>query len=107
KKYASAFFQTNLPSLLVTEGVDTLVLTGCSTSGCIRAAAIDAVSHGYRLIVPQEAVSDRAEGPHYANLFDINAKYGDVVPLAEAIEGLERLAADPAERRRAAAAARL
>lgn len=106
KKYASAFFQTNLASLLVTEGVDTLILTGCSTSGCIRAAAIDGVSHGYRMIVPRECVSDRAEGPHWANLFDIDAKYGDVVSLAETIEYLEGLPADPRERAGAAAAAR-
>lgn len=106
KKFASAFFQTNLPSLLVNEGVDTIVLTGCSTSGCIRAAAIDAVSHGYRVIVPQECVSDRAEGPHRANLFDINAKYGDVMPLDEVIEQVDALAADPSERRVAAATGR-
>ncbi len=91
KKYASAFFETNLPSLLVNESVDTVILTGCSTSGCIRAAAIDGVSHGYRVIVPRECVSDRAEGPHYANLFDINAKYGDVVALDETIEYLEQV----------------
>lgn len=88
KKYASAFFGTSLGSMLVPRGVDTLILTGCSTSGCVRATAIDAVSHGYRVIVPEEAVSDRAPGPHYANLFDINAKYGDVVPLAEVVEYL-------------------
>ena len=106
KKYASAFFQTNLPSLLVTEGVDTLLLTGCSTSGCVRAAAIDGVSHGYRMIVPRECVSDRADGPHWANLFDIDAKYGDVVPLGETLEYLKGLAADPRARATAAAGAR-
>lgn len=88
KKYPSAFFGTSLGSMLVARGVDTLILSGCSTSGCIRATAIDAVSYGYRVIVPEEAVSDRAPGPHYANLFDINAKYGDVVPLAEVLEHL-------------------
>ncbi|MEZ5099882.1 MAG: isochorismatase family protein [Thermoleophilia bacterium] len=106
KKYASAFFQTNLPSLLVTQGIDTVILTGCSTSGCVRAASIDGVSHGYRVILPLECVSDRAEGPHWANLFDINAKYGDVLPLADVIEQLRALPDDPAERRIAAAAAR-
>lgn len=105
KKYASAFFQTNLASLLVTEGVDTIILTGCSTSGCVRAASIDGVSHGYRVIVPEECVSDRAEGPHEANLFDINAKYGDVLPLDEVIEYLESLPRSAAERHVAAAAA--
>ncbi len=105
KKYASAFFQTNLASLLVTEGIDTIILTGCSTSGCIRAASIDGVSHGYRVIVPEECVSDRAQGPHEANLFDINAKYGDVLPLGEVIDYVEGLPQDAAERRVAAAAA--
>ncbi len=88
KKYPSAFFGTSLASMLVARGVDTLVLSGCSTSGCIRATAIDAVSNGYRLIVPEEAVADRVPGPHYANLFDIDAKYGDVLPLAEVLESL-------------------
>lgn len=83
KKYGSSFFMTNLLSLLVNERIDTVILTGCSTSGCIRAAAIDGISYGFRVIVPEEAVSDRAEGPHYANLFDINAKYGDVVGVDE------------------------
>ena len=106
KKYASAFFQTNLPSLLVAEGVDTIVLTGCSTSGCVRAAAVDGISHGYRVIVPEECVSDRAEGPHHASLFDINAKYGDVVTTAEVVEYFGELAAGVGGRRAAAAAAR-
>ncbi len=88
KKYPSAFFGTSLASMLVARGVDTLVLSGCSTSGCIRATAIDAVSNGYRVIVPAEAVADRVPGPHYANLFDIDAKYGDVLPLAEVLERL-------------------
>lgn len=106
KKFASAFFQTNLPSLLVAEGIDTIILTGCSTSGCIRAAAIDGISHGYRMILPEECISDRAEGPHRANLFDINAKYGDVVPLDEVMTYLEQLAGSPEERRAAALAAK-
>jgi nicotinamidase-related amidase len=96
KKYASAFFGTSLLAMLVSRGVDTLVLTGCSTSGCVRATAIDAVSHGYRVIVPEEAVSDRAPGPHYANLFDIDAKYGDVVSLADALEHLGAAVAEGA-----------
>jgi maleamate amidohydrolase len=93
KKYASSFFGTNLLSLLVYDQVDTLILTGCSTSGCVRAAAIDAVSYGFRVVVPETCVSDRAEGPHYANLFDINAKYGDVLPLEEVIGYLRSLVA--------------
>jgi nicotinamidase-related amidase len=103
KKYPSAFFGTSLGSMLVSLGVDTLVLTGCSTSGCIRATAIDAVSHGYRVIVPVEAVSDRAPGPHYANLFDINAKYGDVVPLAEVLDHFSGASVDASGRSRSRA----
>ena len=95
KKFSSAFFQTHLPSLLLALGVDTLVLTGCSTSGCVRATAVDAVSYGYRVIVPLECVSDRAEGPHYANLFDIDSKYGDVLSLAEVLAHIGTLAAEP------------
>lgn len=99
KKFASAFFQTNLPSILTAEEIDTIILTGCSTSGCIRAAACDGVSNGYRMIVPEECVSDRAEGPHRANLFDINAKYGDVVPLRDVVAYIEGLPGSREERR--------
>jgi nicotinamidase-related amidase len=89
KKYASAFLGTPLASTLVSRGVDTVVVTGCTTSGCVRATVIDALSHGFRPIVPEEAVGDRAREPHDANLFDIDSKYGDVVPLAEALAYLE------------------
>ena len=106
KKFASCFFQTNLSSLLVSEGIDTIVLTGCSTSGCVRAAAIDGVSNGYHVIVPQECVSDRAEGPHWANLFDINAKCGDVMPLGSVLESIRTLPADVGSRRLTAASGR-
>ncbi|MFW5834959.1 MAG: isochorismatase family protein [Pseudomonadota bacterium] len=85
KQYPSAFFATPLTSTLVGLGVDTLVLTGCSTSGCVRATAIDAIQNGFRVIVPRECVGDRHAGPHDANLFDINAKYGDVVGRDEVI----------------------
>ncbi|HEV7825198.1 MAG TPA: isochorismatase family protein [Mycobacteriales bacterium] len=85
KKYASCFFGTDLAARLITRGVDTLVITGCTTSGCVRATAVDACSYGFRTIVVEEAVGDRAELPHVASLFDIDAKYGDVVPLAEAL----------------------
>jgi nicotinamidase-related amidase len=91
KKYPSAFFGTSLGPMLASRGIDTLILSGCTTSGCVRATAIDAVSSGYRVIVPEEAVSDRAPGPHFANLFDIDAKYGDVVDLGTARSYLERL----------------
>jgi nicotinamidase-related amidase len=95
RNFASAFFGTQLAPLLAGAGVDTLLLTGCSTSGCIRATAVDAVSHGFHVIVPEECVSDRALGPHYANLFDIDAKYGDVVRLEEVLDYLAALQALP------------
>lgn len=85
KQYASAFFGTSLAPMLHAMGVDTVVLTGCSTSGCIRASAVDAVQHGFRTIVVRECVGDRHDGPHEANLFDIDSKYGDVVGKREAL----------------------
>ncbi|MFA9427861.1 isochorismatase family protein [Natronorubrum sp. A-ect3] len=88
KKYASAFFGTDLETELTTQRVDTLVLAGVTTSGCIRATAVDSLQHGYRTIVPEDAVGDRAEGPHRANLFDIDAKYGDVVTTDDVIDHL-------------------
>lgn len=92
KQYASAFFGTSLASLLHAQGIDTLVLAGCSTSGCIRASAVDAVQHGFRTIVVRECVGDRHPAPHEANLFDIDSKYGDVISRQEAMEQLRRLA---------------
>lgn len=86
KKQASAFHETELDSMLAGLGADTVVIAGCTTSGCIRASAVDACSHGYYTIVPEEAVGDRAADPHEANLFDINAKYGDVRPVKEVVE---------------------
>jgi nicotinamidase-related amidase len=91
KKYASCFFGTDLAARLVTRQVDTLLITGCTTSGCVRATAVDACSLGLHTIVVQDAVGDRAELPHIANLFDIDAKYGDVVDLEDALGYLERL----------------
>lgn len=91
KHYASAFFGTALASLLTSQGVDTLILTGCSTSGCIRATAVDGMQHGFRVIVPRECVGDRHPGPHEANLFDIDSKYGDVVGVGEVVEYLRGL----------------
>jgi maleamate amidohydrolase len=85
KQYPSPFFGTPLAPMLAALGVDTLILAGCSTSGCVRAGALDGVQHGYRVIVPRECVGDRHDGPHDANLFDINAKYGDVVARDEVI----------------------
>jgi maleamate amidohydrolase len=91
KKYASGFFGTYLASTLTMKTVDTLIITGCTTSGCVRATVMDALAHGFRPIVPVEAVGDRAQEPHEANLFDIGSKYGDVVPVNEVIEYLESL----------------
>ena len=91
KKYASCFFGTDLAARLVTRQVDTLLITGCTTRGCVRATAVDACSLGLHTIVVQDAVGDRAELPHIANLFDIDAKYGDVVDLQDALGYLERL----------------
>lgn len=85
KKYASCFFGTDLAARLVSRQVDTLIITGCTTSGCVRATAVDACSYGFRTIVVEEAVGDRAALPHAASLFDIDAKYGDVVGLEEAL----------------------
>jgi len=89
KKGASAFFGTNLPSILISQGVDSVVLCGATTSGCVRATAIDLLQYGYPTIVPRECVADRAQAPHEANLFDINAKYADVVSVDDALEYLE------------------
>lgn len=85
KQYASAFFGTSLASTLVAMGVDTLILTGCSTSGCIRATAVDGLQHGFRVMVVRDCVGDRHPAPHEANLFDIDSKYGDVIGIDEAI----------------------
>jgi maleamate amidohydrolase len=85
KLFASAFFGTPLAAMLAAHGVDTVVVAGASTSGCVRATVVDALQHGYRVVVPREAVADRASGPHEAALFDIDAKYGDVVGIGEAV----------------------
>ncbi len=83
KRMASAFFETNLASLLVWHRVDTLIVTGGSTSGCVRATVVDSLSRGYRTIVPEECVADKHEGPHFANLYDMSLKYADVLKVAE------------------------
>ena len=89
KQYPSAFFGTSLASTLNVMGVDTLIITGVTTSGCIRATCVDTMSHGFIPIVVADACGDRHEAPHKANLFDMNAKYADVVDEAEAIEYLK------------------
>jgi maleamate amidohydrolase len=92
KRMASAFFETNLASLLVFHGVDTVVVTGGSTSGCVRATVVEGLSRGYRMIVPEECTADRHEGPHFANLYDMAVKYADVLPVAEVLAGLAAMA---------------
>lgn len=89
KKGASAFFGTNLSAILATQKIDTVVLCGATTSGCIRATAIDLLQYGYPALVPRECVGDRAPEPHKANLIDIQAKYGDVVSINEALDYIE------------------
>jgi maleamate amidohydrolase len=89
KKGASAFFGTNLPAILTARRIDSVILCGATTSGCVRATAIDLLQYGYPTVVPRECVGDRAQAPHEANLFDIQAKYADVVPLEDALAYLE------------------
>lgn len=89
KRMPSAFFETPLQSLLVWHQVDTVIITGGSTSGCIRATAVESLSRGYRTIVPMECVSDKHESYHYANLTDLHLKYADVMPVAEVLAWLE------------------
>jgi nicotinamidase-related amidase len=96
KTFASAFFGTALPSVLAAEGCDSVVVTGASTSGCVRATAVDALQHGYRTIVPRDAVGDRNPAAHEANLYDLDTKYADVVSVDDVLERVSTLAAAPA-----------
>lgn len=91
KHYPSGFFATDLAGWLARRGVDTAIVTGASTSGCVRATVVDAMGHGFRPIVPIECVGDRAEGPHQANLFDMDQKYADVMSLDDVLRELEKL----------------
>jgi nicotinamidase-related amidase len=88
KKYASCFFGTDLVSRLLSRRVDTLIIVGCTTSGCVRATAVDAVQTGLRPMVVREAVGDRSAAAHEQSLFDLNAKYADVVSLDETLQYL-------------------
>ncbi len=88
KHYASAFFGTSLADHLKAHAIDTLIVTGCTTSGCVRASVVDALQHGYRAIVPRQCVGDRSPEQHAANLVDIDGKYGDVVDLSEVLSYL-------------------
>ncbi|MGA1805150.1 isochorismatase family protein [Rhizobium sp. HT1-10] len=91
KQYPSAFFGTSLASMLTATGVDNVILTGLTTSGCVRASCVDAMSHGFITTVVRDACGDRHPAPHEANLFDMNAKYADVVSEAEILAFIEGL----------------
>ncbi len=93
KLFASAFFGTSFASLLASHGCDSVIVTGASTSGCVRATAVDVLQYGYRPVVPREAVGDRNPAAHDAALYDIDLKYGDVVSLDECLGALEGLVA--------------
>ena len=93
KRMPSPFFETPLQSLLVWHQVDTVVITGGSTSGCVRAAAVDSLSRGYRTIVPEQCVADKHESYHFANLTDLMLKYADVVDVADTLAWLDRTVA--------------
>jgi maleamate amidohydrolase len=88
KTQASAFFGTHLAGVLLSKGIDTIVLVGCTTSGCVRATAIDAMSSNFRLVVASDCVGDRALGPHEANLFDLGQKYADLLTAREIMDAL-------------------
>ena len=89
KRMASAFFETNLQSLMTFHRCDTLIVTGGSTSGCVRATVVDSLSRSYRTIVPEECVADKHESPHFANLYDMAIKYADVVAVSQVIAHLK------------------
>ena len=91
KQQPSAFFGTNLHSWLTMRGVDTIIQTGCTTSGCVRASVIDALSYNYRNVIVTDCVCDRAMSPHEANLFDMGQKYGDLLTCEETLEALARV----------------
>jgi nicotinamidase-related amidase len=93
KQWASAFFGTDLNRQLSALGVDSLVVTGLTTSGCVRASAVDALQNDYQVVIAEEAVGDRNPEAHRANLFDLNAKYADVLPVAQVLSQLTALCA--------------
>ena len=91
KKHPSAFFGTPLASYLVNTGADTLVITGCTTSGCVRGSVVDAFAYNWRVVVPHDAVYDRSATSHAVNLFDMASKYADVMSTAETVAALSKL----------------
>ena len=96
KRMASAFFETNLQSIFTFHKIDTVIVTGGSTSGCVRATAVDSLQRSYRTIVPEETTADKHESPHFANLYDMALKYCDVIPVAEALAHLKAMPANQA-----------
>jgi maleamate amidohydrolase len=88
KKFASAFYGTSLAEILREAGIDTLVICGCTTSGCVRASVVDALQNGFRAVIPRQCVADIAQGPHEWSLFDIDSKYGDVTTTHDVIAAL-------------------
>jgi maleamate amidohydrolase len=86
KRMASAFFETNLGSIFTFHKVDTVVVTGGSTSGCVRSTVVDSLSRSFRTIVPEECVADKHESPHFASLYDMGLKYADVLPVSEVLD---------------------
>jgi maleamate amidohydrolase len=92
KKHPSAFFGTPLASYLINLGADTLVVTGCSTSGCVRGSVVDAFAYNFRVLVPEDAVYDRSATSHAVNLFDMASKYADVMPTLDAMAALGSIA---------------
>jgi maleamate amidohydrolase len=92
KKHPSAFFGTPLASYLINLGADTLIVTGCTTSGCVRGSVVDAFAYNFRVLVPQDAVYDRSQISHAVNLFDMAEKYADVMPTDDAIAALKNVA---------------
>lgn len=95
KRMASAFFETNLGSIFTFHGIDTVVVTGGSTSGCVRATVVDSLQRSLRTIVPEECVADKHEGPHFANLYDMTLKYADVLSIEETMAQLRQVPPAP------------
>jgi nicotinamidase-related amidase len=93
KRMASAFFETNLGSIFTHHGVDTVVVTGGSTSGCVRATVVDSLQRSFRTIVPEECVADKHESPHFANLYDMALKYADVLTIEDTLAQLKQVPA--------------
>jgi len=91
KKHPSAFFGTPLASYLINTGADTLVVTGCSTSGCVRGTVVDGFAYNYRVLVPEDGVFDRSEVSHAINLFDMSEKYADVMPTHDLLAALRTI----------------